>query len=192
MFGQQAVNGKTLNITPDQTMKYLQLINLDYTFANYSSMRKGKKLRLTDRIDIDDFVREPDGSIHFPYRMRFYHDERADYPPNAMPITYLNNFEIISNCQFFQDFAKYLQKKGVEVVFLLIPFHPIAYKLFNDNPRYRIVITIEDMLRDFAQRNRIKLIGPYDPRRYGLTGKDFFDNTHGHETVVQKVIQEYR
>jgi len=91
----------------------------------------------------------------------------------------------------FQAFTKYLQKKGVEVVVLLIPFHPVVYKLFNDNPHYRLVITIEDMLRDFTRRNKIKLIGSYDPRRYGPPGMDFFDNTHGHETVVQKVMQEY-
>jgi len=185
------IYGQTFHVAPDQTTKYRQLINLDYTISNYSFIRKGKKLLLTDRIDIDDFVREPDGSIHFPYRLRFKHDERAYYPPNATPITYLNNFEAISHFQLFQDFAKFLQKKGVEVVFLLIPFHPVAYKLFNDNPRYRIVITIEDMLRDFAQRNKIKLIGSYDPRRYGLTGRDFFDNTHGHEIVVQKAMQGY-
>ena len=183
---------QTSNVDLGQTSRYRQLINLDYTIANYKYMRKGKKLRLTDRADIDDFVREPDGSIHFPYRWRYKRDERADYPPHAMPITYLNNFNTMSNFQLLQDFAIYLQKQGVEVVFLLIPFHPVAYKLFNDSSRYRIVLTIEDMLRDFAQRNKMKLIGSYDPKRYGLTGKDFFDDTHGHETVVQKVVQEYR
>jgi hypothetical protein len=186
------IYGQTTEVDFDHAARYRQLINLDYTIANYNYLRKGKKLRVTDRADIDDFVREPDGSIHFPYRWRFKQDERADYPPNAMPITYLNNFDTLSDFQFLQDFARYLQKEGVKVVFLLLPFHPVAYKLFNDNPKYKIVITIEDQLRDFARSNDMKLIGSYDPMKYGLTGRDFFDNTHGHEIVAQRVMKEYR
>lgn len=186
------IYGHATKVDLDQLARYRQLINMDYTMANYKYLRKGKKLRVTDRVDIDDFVREPDGSIHFPYRWRFKQDERAPYPPNAMPITYLNNFDTLSDLQFLLDFTKYLQKQGVEVVFLLLPFHPVAYKLFNDNPNYRIVITIEDQLRDLARHNNVKLIGSYDPQNYGLTGRDFFDDTHGHEVVARKVMAEYR
>ena len=187
------INGKEIKVSVTQPNRYLQLINLDYTKANYEYFRSGKKLYVTDTIDIDDFVREPDGSVHFPYRMRFKADERKKpYPPDAMPIGYLNHFESVSGLELFEDFIRYLGKKEVDVILLLLPFHPAAYKLFSNNPPYQTALSLEKYLKDFALRNGIKVIGSYDPGRYQLAGKDFFDDTHGHEIVAKKVLQEYR
>jgi len=188
----EEINGRAIRVSGIQPNKYAQLINLDYTRANYKLFRSGKKLYVTDRIDIDDFVREPDGSIYFPYQLRFKTDERKDpYPSNAMPVGYLNHFESLSGVELFETFLRYLQEKRVDVILLLLPFHPAAYKLFNDNPQGHIVISLEKYLRDFALRNHMRVIGSYDPGRYQLTGKDFFDDTHGHEIVAKKVFQEY-
>ena len=187
------INGRaTIKVSVTQPNKYLQLINLDYTRANYELFRRGKKLYLTDRIDIDDFVREPDGSIHFPYQLRFKKDERSNpYSAQAKPIGTLNNFEFLSGIELFEDFVLYLRKKEVKVILMLLPFHPITYKLFNENPRYQVVIFLEKYLRDFELRNHIKVIGSYDPGKYRLKGKDFIDDTHGHEIVAEKVLAEY-
>jgi len=187
------ISGREIKVNVTQPNRYLQLINLDYTRANYEYFRSGKKLYVTDTIDIDDFVREPDGSLHFPYKMRFKTDERTNpYPPNMMPFGYLNHFEFLSGLELFENFLHYLRGKKVEVILLLLPFHPAAYKLFNDNPRYQIVISLEKYLKDFALWNNIRVMGSYDPGRYQLTEKDFFDDTHGHEIVAKKVFQEYR
>jgi hypothetical protein len=186
------IYGREIKVDISQPNKYMQLINLDYTKANYEYFRSGKKLYMTDTIDIDDFVREPDGSIHFPYKMRFKKDERSNpYSPEATPIGHLNNFESLSGIELFEDFMRYLQKKEVKVILLLLPFHPVAYKLFNDNPRYQVVLSLEKYLRDFELRTHIKVIGSYDPARYQLKGKDFIDDTHGHEIVAEKVLVEY-
>jgi len=148
-------------------------------------------IALTERIDINNVVREPDGSMYFPYPMRFKTDEKPNYPPDAKPLPLLNNFEPLSRMELFEDFVRYLQKKKVEVVFVLLPFHPALYKLFNENPEYRIVITLEKSLKDFAIQNHVKLIGSYDPGKYQLEGKDFIDVTHGHEIVAEKLFAEY-
>jgi hypothetical protein len=186
------VYGREIKVNIAEPNKYMQLINLDYTRANYKYFRSGKKLYVTNSIDLDDFVREPDGSTHLPYSMRLKKDERsAPYSPEATPIRHLNNFESLSGVELFEDFMLYLQKKEVKVILLLLPFHPVAYKLFNDNPRYQVVLSLEKYLRDFGLRNHIKLIGSYDPGRYQLTGKDFFDDHHGHEIVAEKVFAEY-
>ena len=182
---------KEMNVSLFQPEKYLQLVNLEFTKENYKYLRKRKKLTVTDRIDINNFVREPDGSMHFPYGMRFKTDERPNYPPDAKPLPLLNNFESLSGMELFEDFVRYLQKKKVEVVLVLLPFHPALYKLFNENPEYRIVVTVEKRLKDFAFQNHVKLIGSYDPGKYQLEGKDFIDLTHGHEIVAEKVFAEY-
>ncbi|MGZ3614098.1 MAG: hypothetical protein ACXU9X_09435 [Thermodesulfobacteriota bacterium] len=186
------VYGREIKVSMAGPNKYMQLINLDYTRANYKYLRSGRKLYVTDRTDIDDFVREPDGSMLFPYKMRFKKDERSTpYSREATPIRHPNNFESLSRVKLFENFMLYLQKKEVKVILLLLPLHPVAYKFFNDNPRYQLVLSLEKYLRDFGLRNHIMLIGSYDPGRYQLTGKDFFDDHHGHEIVAEKVFAEY-
>jgi hypothetical protein len=189
----EEINHKKIKVNTTQPNMYMQLINLDYTRENYKFFRSGKKLYVTETSDIDDFVREPDGSFHFPYKMRFKNDERTiPYPSDIMPIGYLDHFESLSGFELFGNFLRYLLEQEVEVILLLLPFHPSAYKLFNDNPRCQVVISLEQYLKDFALGNNIKVIGSYDPGRYQLRGKDFFDDIHGHEIVAKKVIQEYR
>jgi len=187
------ISGREIKVSVTQPNKYLQLINLDYTRANYRYFRSGKKLYVTNTIDIDDLVRESDGSVHFPYRMRFKADERENpYPPDAMPIGYLNHFESLSGLELFEGFMRYLEKKDVEIVLLLLPFHPVAFKLFSENPRYQVIISLEKYLKDLAHQNGIKVLGSYDPGLYQLEGKDFFDDTHGHEVVARRVFQEFQ
>lgn len=185
---------REIKVSLFQPDKYLQLINLEFTKENYKYFRKRRnppKLTVTDTIRINNFVRVPDGSIYFPYSMRFKTDERLNYPPDAKPLPLLNHFESLSGMELFKDFVCYLQNQKVEVVFVLLPFHPALYKLFNENPDYRIVISLEKALKDFALQNHIKLIGSYDPGKYQLGGKDFIDVTHGHEIVAEKVFAEY-
>ena len=187
------VRGREVKVDTSEPNKYMQLINLDYTRANCEHFWRGKGLYVVDTIEVDDFVREPDGSIHFPYRMRFKTDEKTHaYPPDAMPIHYLNRFESFSGLDLFAEFLHFLREKDVEIILLFLPFPPATYKLFDDNPRYQIVISLEKNLKDFATRNNIKVIGSYDPARYQLGEKDFFDDTHGHEIVTEKVFRECR
>jgi hypothetical protein len=192
------INAKETKRNVFQLNKYMQVINLDYTRANYKSYRRSKKIRskklyVTPTVDVDDVVREPDGSFHFPHEMRFREDgSSSPYSPQGTMIRYLNNFGSLSGIELFEDFVLYLQKKEVKVILLLMPFHPLAYKLFNDNPQYQIVISLEKYLRDFAFRNHIKVIGSYNPERYRLKGEDFIDDTHGREIVMRKIFKEYR
>ena len=192
------INSKETKTNEIQLNKYMQVINLDYTRANYKSYRRGKKLKgknlyVTPTVDIDDIVKEPDGSLHFPHGMRFKEDGGSNpYIPQGTLLRYLNNFGSLSGVALFEDFVLYLQKKEVKVILLLLPFRPLVYKLFNDNPQYQIVISLEKHLKDFAFRNHIQVIGSYNPERYQFKDKDFIDDIHGHEVVLSKVFQEYR
>ncbi len=186
------IYGREIKVDVTEPNKYMQLINLDYTRTNYDYLSKGKKLYVTDTTDVDDFVREPDGSIHFPYKKRFAKGERSNpYPPQANPIEHLNHFESLSGIDLFEQFVLYLQKEKVKVILLLLPFHPVAYRLFHDHPQYRIVLSLEKYFRDLELRTHIRVIGSYDPGKYQLDGKDFMDDTHGHEIVAEKVFAEY-
>jgi hypothetical protein len=189
----EEISGKQVKVSVAESARYLQLINLDYTAANWKLLRAGRKLYTTENIGIDDFVREPDGSIHFPYKIRLHRDRRKQpYPAHVIPTGYLQNFTSIANMELFKGFVSFLKGQGVEVVFLLLPFHPVLHRLIMENPQCRTVITTEMMLRDFGKEQGVPVVGSFDPTGYALKDEDFSDDIHGHEIVAQRVLGGYR
>jgi hypothetical protein len=179
----------------DKTHRYGQLISFDYTVANVNYLKKGrtKEPYITNTVDVDDFVRGPDGSLSFPFSQRFRKDEEtrrlaATYPSKRE--RYLTGFDSLSNVKLFEEFIVYLQKRGVKVVFLLPPFHPITYERMV---RYfPMVSEVERYLRAFAARREIPVLGSFNPAVNGFTSLDFFDGSHGHEVVLKRLFEGFR
>jgi hypothetical protein len=172
------------------TSTYKQLINLEYTLQNWQYLQKGKKAYVTDTIDVDDYVREPDGSLHFPYSTRF-----AKMPAGValdLPEIIYSNFDAISGTELFENLLHYLMAHGVRVVLLLPPLHPDVYRFWQQNPKYAITLKVETYLRELARANNITVIGSFDPGRYGFRADDFADAIHGHETVMERLFEGFR
>jgi len=187
------IYGKSRRTSTVQIATYLQLINLEYTTTNYQHLRKGSKLAPVKTTDINDFVREPDGSLHLPYSMRFARAEKAiTSPANVITFRFLQDFGYLSHTELFEDLIGYLKKNGVDVVLVLLPINPSLYDHLEKSPNGRFILSVEDYLKGVAAKHGIQLIGSYNPRPYGFTGKDFFDTIHGHDTVARKVMAEYK
>jgi hypothetical protein len=186
------IYGKNIRSSYVNVSQYMQLINLEYTTTNYQHLRKGSKLVPVQTTNINDFIREPDGSLHLPYSMRFAKAEKMiTSPTNAITFRFLRDFDHLSHIRLFEGFVRYLTNNGVDVVFVLLPISPSLYENLNKSPKGQFVLSVEDYLKDVAARHSVRLIGSYDPRPYGFTGKDFFDNIHGHEGVAQRVLADY-
>jgi hypothetical protein len=191
VFGE--IYGRSTPTSTPQMSKYLQLINLEYTATNYQHLRKGNKLVPAQTIDVNDFVREADGSLHLPYSMRFAKAEKKiTSRANAINLRFLQDFDHLSYTRLFEDLLVYLKNKGVEVVIVLLPINPSLYEHLEKSPKGRFILSVEDYLKAVASRYGIQLIGSYDPRPYGFTGKDFFDTIHGHDAVAQKIMADYQ
>ena len=163
-------------------------------------------LEISLKFDINKYKRFKSDTLYLPAVLT-YHLSETDSVVKNLKVRARGNIRRTAICDFPPMMLNFKVTDSVDSEFSginklkIVPYckagfehyilkEYLVYKLFNDNPHYRLII-IEDMLRDITRCNKIKLIGSYDPRRYGPTGMDFFDNTHGHETVVQKVMQEY-
>jgi hypothetical protein len=189
------IYGKDVSINLSQRNRYQELINLEYTLENIRSLKKGrgKKLYITTTADIDDFVREPDGSIHFPYVARHKKDEDTQNLARqwiTRPENHLTGFTAVANVGLLNDFVSYLLEHGTKVVFFLPPFHPITYDKIRETTG--IVQEVESSLRRLAGEKGIPVFGSYDPAPYGLESRDFFDGTHGHEVVPERIFRGQR
>ncbi len=179
--------------------QWSQLINLAYTMQNWDSVMNSSRLyarkavRITDTFEIDDFVREPDGSVYFPYIMR--HVKQTVTGKDNTPritIKYFNNFTALYRTDVFEKLVDYLQAHGVRVVFLIPPFHPCLYRLCHEDAGYGMALKVEEYLAVLAKKQNITVIGTLDPDRYGFKGEDFFDWFHGHDQVMKRLFTGYK
>jgi len=192
------IYGKALNIQRTRRYKYLELINGEYTLLNVKDFKKTRKIKekraqyTTTTTEVDDFVREPDGSLHYPLSMRDKKDEALRQAARryvTKPERYFRDFHALSNLKLFEDFVNYLKGQGTRVVIHLSPFHPVAYEGIKE--KFPMVLEAEDYLRDFASKQNILLMGSYDPAKYNFENKDFIDGSHGNEKVAKKIFEGF-
>jgi hypothetical protein len=78
----------------------------------------------------------------------------------------------------------------VRVIFYLPPFHPLTYeKMVGYFP---MVPEVERYLRGFAAGKGIAVIGSFNPAVSGFTSLDFFDGSHGHGSVPERLFAGFR
>jgi len=192
----EKIYNKKQNTTNINTTKWKQLINYDYTIANmrfYKTLleNEGKSFYITDTIDIDDSIKEVDGSIHYPYETRYIkannvRESAIQY--SKKPVYALERFNELDNIKLFKDFIKYLQSRNVKVVFFLPPYNPITYDLLMKQQEYQILDKVEKYLITFANEHNIEIKGSYNPHKYSFENKDFYDGMHGHDKVIKKIF----
>jgi hypothetical protein len=188
LYGTKIINKQ------DNKSKYLQLVNYDYTIENLMTLVNGEpKYYITDTIEVDDMVIQSDGSINYPLHIRFQNDDATKDQAKAFgnaPVYGLEKFYEMSNEKLFEDFVYYLQKQGIEVIFVLPPYHPITYNILTNNPKYKIIEHIETYLRFLSAKRGVRLVGSYDPRKYDLISVDFIDGMHSRDIVMEKLCRD--
>ncbi|HPS02546.1 MAG TPA: hypothetical protein PLA90_13495 [Candidatus Sumerlaeota bacterium] len=78
----------------------------------------------------------------------------------------------------FERLVTQMLKDKVQVVFVLLPFHPLVYDRIAHDERYSRVIEAESYFRKFAKQNGIPVYGSYNPRAIGIQNTDFLDDLH--------------
>ena len=179
--------------------KWVQLFSIGYTKANIKFLKRlfkgNSSFYITDTIDVDDYVREVDGSLHYPLKSRNPSQEKVtnlairDAEP---PVSHLDRFQKIdeTTVRLFTMFVDYLQKNGTKVVFFIPPYHPISYRMLSEHPQYRIINDVEEHLMILAEKKQIALVGSFNPEVYGFTGENFMDGSHGYEIVPQRIFAQ--
>ncbi|MBI1911067.1 MAG: DUF1574 family protein [Deltaproteobacteria bacterium] len=190
------IYGVNAKATVQDDNRFLQLLNVDYLKANIMSWLNPKKnnpdFYIADDLSVDSYIKESDGSLHYPYKIRFQKDEETIKKAREyvkFPVYLLENFGELSNTVLFEDFVDFLRKKDVEVVFFLPPYHPLTYELLTTNPRYAIIRSAEAYIRNYASREHIKVIGSYDPNALGLKSKDFTDGMHIRDKGIEAIFK---
>lgn len=182
-------NQKLITTSNVNAAKWKQLINYDYTISNIKS---STNVYITDTIEIDDSIKAVDGSIYYPYKLRYPdHDKVKTLAVKSAkkPVSSLERYRGFTNTKLFEDFIEYLKLKNVNVIFFLAPYHPIAYDLLVKNEDYQIITQVELHLRELAVKHNIDIKGSYNPHLDNFLNEDFIDAAHANENVIKKIFE---
>ncbi len=181
--------------------KWKQLINYEYTMSNVKSyikslMMGGKHYYIVDNTDIDDFIVDIDGSLHYPLKVKNMDEktikQKALFFLEDGNVYGLSEFNEFSNTVLFEKFIDYLENNKVNVVFFLHPYNPITYSSLKENPKYANIQNTEKYIRNLADKKNICVLGSFNPSLGGFSNKEFFDGMHGHEIISKSIFQDYR
>jgi len=164
--------------------KWLNLINAEYLRRNVQALRKtsGKLTafppiqpvvspeQLADR----DSVYLPDGSM---VESRAGTVRAAEALVGTGDYKYSSVTAVPEVLREFESALRVLQRQGVEVTLLLMPYHPKVLRCAK--PEICTWLSAaEAVSRELGARMGIPVIGGYDPGPLGLAHEDFYDYMH--------------
>ena len=175
--------------TEDPTMKWEALYSPSYFQGNltYFLSARGEVVQPQavegDVMNQDTEVMRSDGSIVYSRSFRTQPQEAVDaaalgQTSNFFRVEYYEEPEE-ERIELFTKFVQYLQGKGIRVVFLLSPYHPIAYdNAMKNAEHYSGFVATEPLIRRIAKQLDVPVYGSYNPYAMGLTNADFYDGIH--------------
>jgi hypothetical protein len=180
-------------------LKVIQLKSWNYAKLNYKYFKevrkKGFDYKVVTNTSVDDYLILPDGSLYRPFKRRFQQDSVTrskveKYTRRNIP--HIKDRVQIVYKKTFRNLIDYLLANGTQVVFFLPPYHPDFYQKFIQEGELEFFTEVEDMLRSLAQPRKIPVFGSYNPGNLNLSSKDFIDNVHSREHVLENIFKEYQ
>ena len=110
---------------------------------------------------------------------------RANLPSRASATPF-------ADIKMFELFVGYLKQKGIKITIWLIPYHPFVYGYLEDSEKYHAVLEAEEYFQKYAAKNKITLIGSYNPDKLGLGKEHFYDGHHIKFSGIEKIIDSTR
>lgn len=92
-------------------------------------------------------------------------------------------------CRVFDAFIQYAQSRGVNVIFLLTPYHPTVFSFATERKDdYPGFFLTEPWYVEYALENNIPIYGSYNPYLTECWQEDFYDGLHIRETALARVF----
>ena len=186
-------------IATNQTISsgfYDQLINYAYTKESLSKLYK--KYTNSDDGDIRyiesdaplqdrDIIRKDGSRVYNKnYAERTQEDLVADVDGwiEYSMLSYSDSKELLDTFTALLDHYN----KNYEVILLLSPYHPLAYKKILE--KKQIIVEIENRIRSIASARSIRVIGSYDPTKNKCSRKEFYDGAHPKDSCIHRIMNE--
>lgn len=135
-------------------------------------------------------VKLPDGQALYTVDYRMASGELVEQKAEAQAHTFIRMNDYYApdaeQCELFHRFIQYVQACGVEVVFLLTPYHPTVYTYATEYAdQYTGFFQTEPWFTWYARQYDIPLYGSYNPTVTQTYGDAFYDGLHIKSEAIQ-------
>jgi hypothetical protein len=178
----------------------------DFCSANYWKRISASCLEWTNQFffkthqdGLSEYVRRDDGSVS-------YHSEFRELPAEQVAekikkSTRFPNHQVSENMTtLLRRFLEGLRFDGVEVSFIIPPYHPAFYQLEGKNSlgnqiegyeSYLALLSkVEQTVHSLAETFSLKIYGGFDPIKVGAEEDEFYDWMHPKEGVFKRLLQK--
>ncbi len=161
------------NLISEFIYKFYSKYNLEnFTSSNNKPDKyKHKILQNGKRIYDEKFLQRTDAEIRKKFDIHMYYSMK----PFIISDQKIEIYEkLINNLQ-----------KHTEIYLFLSPYHPNVFKRILKNETKHIMV--ENIFKELAKKNKIKIFGSYNPINNNCIEKDFFDGMHPKENCLKKI-----
>lgn len=175
---------------PDTTAKWKALYSPSYFQGNIAYVLQSKDgVKKPQPVTGDLYaqateVKRADGSLLYTeeFRTRAQEDRDADALYQTANFFRMEEYQKpdAQRLAIFEKFLAYMQQRGVNVLILLTPYHPIAYdNALTKAAHYSGFFATEPALRRIAAKLDVPVYGSYNPYAIpDMTRADFYDGIH--------------
>lgn len=172
--------------------KYVELFSIPYFQESLKWLTRGPAYYSTTETNTGDVMKLHDGSrVYSSMEENRTLSEVSTLVSEALQSPYsLGNFHQISpaiTAQFEKLLAGF-GDRNIDVVILMVPYHPRYYAALIDSADFRIISDVEEYLNGIADGFNLRVVGSYDPRVVGCLQGEFYDSMHPKEECINKVM----
>ena len=193
-LGYKKMNLGISSITPKNELiniskKIKALVSFEYFQESIKSLNlfsSQEKLMDVGLNQPKNLGRLADGSITYPLSYRTPDTIKAI--SDAKLFMFQNKLPVISveNINIFEKIIIYLKNKGVKVNLLNLPFQLDCYAYYkNTNVTFDI---INKGILTFATKNKVSILGTFNPLEAKLNRSQFYDPLHCNVTALKTII----
>ena len=192
----EETNNYTNNNALENSVKQENIVKrnrslMEITFWENCPIAEASKLYKTMKRDNNDLTIIADGSISYPTSFRTRTPEQVNYAAQSFVNSKLfgvDNFHNISkeNAKLIELFTNFLIQKNINIIYILVPFHPTVYSAIEKD--YPNIIRSEQVFKTIAHKYKLKCYGSFNPEKINIKATDFYDGMHLDKESLKSII----
>lgn len=134
------------------------------------------------------FTVRTDGSIYYDKKYRELPQQEIDELAKVWTHGSYKDFEAISKERVdkFEKLMGYFNNNNIGVIFFDCPYHPIFYHRIS---QLKGIIAAWDYTKKYAEGNKFRVVGSFNPNDIGFTNSDFYDAPHARKESIDRFFK---
>lgn len=166
--------------------KAMHIFNKNYFIYNLSSL--WAKKAQSDSLLWSDQSYNADGTLNYS---KAYEDNAASISTSTKELKFKYALDFIkidpSIVEKFRETIRLCKMKGIQVVFIVLPYHPSINKDQYTSIKSKL-ITFYNGLKQISKDLQVSLYGNILPDEYHLKNEDFYDGIHLKKSGISKTL----